>query len=109
MSLENAKNIKNTKLCNSCKYRCRFGAMYTNKTQGFCCNYYEIEGHSRLLDENGVNHRGDPEWEGKCDKYERGKIIQGNCHINIRKKEQGYEQYYDYRHCWCIDRSKYKD
>lgn len=109
MGIENAKNIKDTKICNSCKYRTRFGAMYTNKTQGYCCNYYEITGHSRLEDENGVVRRLDLEWNGKCDKYERGKIIQGNTHINIRKREPGYEQYYDYKHCWCIDRSKYKD
>ena len=108
MSLENAKNIKNTKLCNSCKYRCRFGSMYTNKTQGFCCNYYEIMGQSRLMDENGVNHRLDPEWEGKCDKYKRGPIAQVTKHINLGRNE--YEDYHwRYREGWVMDRSKYKD
>ena len=50
----------NSKVCARCKYR-------INVEQKPCCNYIEVEGHSRIFEDGKPKY--DPAY---CDKYEAG-------------------------------------
>lgn len=60
--------------CHKCIYHMKFGAMAsaTQTNKNIACNYREIEGHSRIFDENG-NRRDVP--TGYCDQFREGKSI----------------------------------
>ena len=85
--------IRRTKqVCARCQYRMRAGASpgrdgYSD--YNYCCNYLEIEGHSRIFED------GKMAYDAKyCDKYKRGKTIPTKINwnqCNLRSSEDGNE------------------
>lgn len=72
----------NSKVCSRCKYR-------INVEQKPCCNYIEVEGHSRIFEDGELKY--DPKY---CDKYCPGARIT-NCNIEFHNVE--YDEYDQYK------------
>lgn len=80
----------NKRVCAQCQYRMRAGASPGRDGDSdfnYCCNYMEVEGHSRIF-ENGVKA-----YDAKyCDKYKRGKPIPTKINwnqCNLRRSDNG--------------------